>query len=595
MKLVWLALVCACGLSAQTLSFTVHDNTGQTPDTTLPAAYQFASTRVAESTTVMLAIKNTGTSSITVITAVVGAQSGSLVASPNYTITGLGLNRVLAPNGTEYFNLNFTPTTTGQLFGYLQVATVEHGIFAVSTLEGTGLSPQFLLTYNNGTQLFPNSPSPLDFGSVSTSSSTPIVFTLTNETNAALTVPSISINAGVYASSAFSLSASTLPSSLAAGASGTFTITFAPGQTGLTTATMQIGSNAYPIEGTGIVVSDIDVLQISYVDATGVRTQPQAATPISFGQLTPGAAASTLTFIVANPATSFNAVSVSQISVTGGAFTLGSLPSLPASIQPGGQIQFTLNFNATSSGTYTGMISIGSRKFSLTGLAVISPVPPLSLHFSSSNLTSAQQVTVTVESDAPATQEHLGTLSMQFTPSLAGVSDDPAVVFLATGGRTLSLDLAQGASTATFQGSSALSFQTGTTAGTLMFTLSFVNTPPLTQSFTITPSAIHISSATAQREDPNLVVTINGFDNTYSAGKMSFTFYDLKGKAINSTPLAVDSTTTFHNYFFTNDQAGGSFAMQATFPVTGNVTQIGSVGVTLENSSAPTTTTLQFQ
>src|SRR5579883_245341 len=597
MRILWLALACACGLSAQSLTFSIHDNTGQTPDTPLPASYQFATTRVGDATTVMIAITNTSTTtSIVINNLIVGDSSGSATATPNFYITNnLSPNTTIAPGASRYINLNFTPIAVGQLSGYFQVE-VNGQLQAVSTLKGTGLSPQFMLTYGAGTQLLPSQPSRLDFGAVSTSATASINFTLTNETTATLTTPSISIiPPGVFTPSAFAITASNVPATLAAGASGTFTVTFAPSQTSLTTATLQIGSNAYPIEGTGIVVGDIDALQISYVDSTGVRTNPQAATPIQFPQITPGGAASTLNFTVTNPSTSFNAITVSNVTATGAGFALTGLPAMPASIQPGGSITFSLSFNATSSGTYAGTLAIGTRSFSLSGLAVVSPVPAMSLRFSNSTLTSAQQATVTVEAATAAPSEQLGTLTMQFTPSVSGVNDDPAVVFLKTGGRTLSVAFAKGATTATYQGVSALTFQTGTTAGTLTFTLSFTNTPPVTQSFTITSAEIHISSATAQRQSPNLVVTVNGYDNTYSAGKMSFTFYDLKGKVINSTPLAVDSTTTFHDYFFTNNEAGGAFAMQATFPVTGDVSEIGSVAVTLENATGPTNTTLQFQ
>jgi hypothetical protein len=240
-------------------------------------------------------------------------------------------------------------------------------------------------------------------------------------------------------------------------------------------------------------------------------------------------------------------------------------------------------------------LTIGTRVFGLTGLAVVSPVPAMSLQFSKRPLTSGEQITVTAQAASASTQDAIGTLSMQFTPTVPDVADDPAVQFVPLSSRNLSLDLAKGSQTATYQNQSALIFQTGTTAGTLTFTLSFVNTAPVTQTFTIAPALIHISSAQAQRQDPNLVVTINGYDNTYSAGKMSFTFFDLKGKQINVTPVDVDATSNFHQLFFTNNQAGGAFALQAKFPVKGDITQIGSVAVTLTNSAGETNTNLTFQ
>lgn len=615
MKSLVLLAFCCLVSSAQTLTFAIHDNTGATPDVALPAAYQFASTPQGSASSIMVKATNNGATSVEFVTAYVGPTSGSSAANPNFSITGIALDKVLAPGGSEYFTLAFTPSTTGQSLGYLQAvyAVQQNGcvfgstttgtscggtIAAVSTLEGTATPPQILLTYNNGqgsTTLQPSAASRLDFGSISTSSTASITFTLTNETSSPLSTPAVSINSGVFSSSAFSLDASKLPATLAANAAGTFTVTFAPGQTGLTIATLQVGPNFYGMQGTGIVVTDIDALQISYVDSAKVRTMPQAATAISFGQLVPGTAGgASLTFTVANPATSYDAVTISVLSVSGSAYKLTGAPSLPTTIQPNASVTFTVTFSATSSGTFKGSLSIGTRIFALTGLAVVSPAPAISFQVSQQPLTSAQQVNLTVQAASAATQTVLGELTMQFTPAVTNVQDDPAILFLATNSRKLSVTLAAGSQQATYDGESALAFQTGTTAGTITFTLTFPNTPPLTQSFSITPALIHISSGLASRQSPALVVTLNGYDNTYSAGQLSFTFFDLKGAPIHSA-VAVDATSEFHNYFFTNDPSGGSFATQANFPVTGDITQIGSVAVTLTNSAGQTSTTLTFQ
>ncbi len=620
MKSLLLLAFCCLSLPAQNLTFSIHDNTGASPDTPLPAAYQFPTTPQGSATSIMIKITNSGLSPVEVALVYVGAISGSTLANPNYSVTGLDQSHILAPGGSQYFMLNFTPWTTGQLLGYLQVAyTVQQGSCvldstqpatqcnggssAVSTLEGTGSAAQLLLTYNNGQANIspqPNGFSVIDFGQVSTSTSSSIVFTLANQTSSRLTTPAVSLQSEIFSSSAFALDTSSLPVTLPANGSGTFKITFAPSTVGLTAAsqaTLVVGSNSYAIQGTGIVVNSIDALEISYVDSTGVRGQPQAATPISFGQLVPGAAGgSTLKFTVKNPAASFDAVSLATLSVTGAAYTLTGAPALPATIQPNASITFSITFSAGASGTYPGTLTIGTRSFSLTGLSVVSPVPALSLQLSQQPLTSAQQVNLTVQAASPATQDVTGgILTMQFTPAVSNVQDDPAVVFLANNSRSLSLDLAKGSQSATYNGQSALTFQTGTTAGTITFTLTFVNTPPITQTFTITPALIHISSGQAIRQSPNLVVTLNGFDNTYTAGQLSFIFFDKKGNQINATPMPVDASSDFHQYFFTNDLAGGSFALQASFPVKGDPTQIGAVALTMTNSAGQTSTKLTFQ
>jgi hypothetical protein len=152
-----------------------------------------------------------------------------------------------------------------------------------------------------------------------------------------------------------------------------------------------------------------------------------------------------------------------------------------------------------------------------------------------------------------------------------------------------------GSQTATYNGQSGLTFQTGTTAGTLTFTLTFPNKEPYSKSFTIAPAVVMITAGTAVRQAPNLVMTLTGYDNTYSVGQLAFKFYDANGKVLTPSAIGVDASSIFHQYFFNNNQAGGAFSLQASFPVRGDVTQIGSVAVTLTNSAGTATSTGTFQ
>lgn len=616
MKLLFLAAVFCAAIPAQTLTFYIHDTTNATPDQALSSTYQFANTAEGGSTSVTLKATNSSSSAVFISAIYVGDAANSSGANPNFTVTGAGQSITLAPQASMYFKVNFTPASMGALVGYLQAAyqTQQNGCSftsqnpatqcpsatdSVATLQGTATAPQLLLSYatsSGNVPMQPNAGLAVNFGNVSTSATSSITFTLANVSLSAATVPSVSLQTQIYASSAFSLDTSKLPATLAAGASATFTVTFAPGQTGLVTATLLVGTLTYPIQGTGIVLATIDALQISYVDQTGVRTLPQAATPISFGQLVAGTNVTTvLTFTVTNPSTSYDAVDVPAVTVSGTGFSLSGAPAGPTSIAPGSYISFKVTFTPGPSGNYTGTLAIGSRQFSLTGQSVASPLPSMYFQVSANPLVSQQQVNVTLQLGSASTIPAIGQLTMQFTPSVSGVSDDPAVLFLATSGRQLQVSVAAGAQTAIFNNQSAIAFQTGTTAGTITFTVSFPNTAPYIQSFQISPAQLQITSATAMRQAPNLVVTLNGFDNTYSAGKLSFTFYDTSGHAITPNGIAVDATSNFHQYFFTNNQAGGAFALQASFPVAGDATQVGSVAVTLTNSAGTASTTQNFQ
>lgn len=616
MKFLLIPLLVCGSLSAQILSFTVHDPANANPDSALPATYLLPDTPQDSASSIVVNVTNSSSATVLVAQIYVGSIAGSAVLSPDFSVTGLNQNAILAPGGGLQFTLNFRPSATGAISGYLQAAYAvqQNGcvigstspgtqcqgvISAVSTLQGLATLPQLVLSYNPGNGsvvLQPSSSSALNFGNVSTSASVTYAFSLTNTSAGPANAPSISLQTPVFASSAFSIDTSAVPATIAAGASALFTVTFAPGQTGLTTATLVIGSNLYPLQGTGAVVADIDALQISYVDATGVRGLPQAATPIDFGQVIPGAATSSLLkFTVTNPATSIDSVTVSSLAVSGSGFVLSGAPGMPATIQPGASITFQVAFSASKSGRFAGTLTIGSRSFLLAGLGVTSPLPAFSFQLSKQPLTSQQQVSLTIQFASASSVSAIGELSMNFAPSVTDVNDDPAVVFAATRSRQLQVNVAAGSQVATYEGQSAITFQTGTTAGTITFNLTFPNTAPFAQPYTISAGPVQIASATAVRQAPNLVVTVNGFDNTYSTGQMSFIFYDTSGKVLTPNGIAVDSRSNFHQYFFTNNQAGGAFAMQASFPVTGDATQVGSVAITMNNSTGQTSTTRTFQ
>jgi hypothetical protein len=610
MRFVGLILLGAAALQAQTLTFSIQ--TSPTSWAPLGNSYQFPNTPQGSASSVVLEATNNSTATILMGTAWISGQAGSSQATPDFTLTGLAIDQTLAPGTSFPFTVSFTPSSTGTLTGFLQAVYLvqQNGCTlvnatiatqcpattaAVATLTGIGSPAQLVLAYNtaNGSQnLQPNATSPLDFGAVSVSSSKTITFTLSNQSGAAIPTPAISLQTPVFGTIPFSLDTSSVPATIAAGASATFNVTFAPGQAGLGSTTLQVGSNLYPLVGNGAVVSSDDALQISYVDSTGVRGLPQAATPINFGQLTASSGATnTLTFTVTNPETSFSPVMVDSITVSGPAFSLSGLPTLPASIAPGASITFAVSYAAGAQGNASGTLAIDSRVFSLSGQSVSLPLPSISLQVNPTPLTSQEQATLTIQLGTASSIDAIGQLAMTFTPSVPKVSDDPAIQFVATNSRQMQVKIASGSQTATFNNQSALTFQTGTTSGTITFTLTFPELAPITRSFTITPSPIVFTSATASWQEPNLVITVDGYDNTYTAGQLLFNFYDTSGNPIIPNGMAVNATTQFQNYFFTNNPVGGAFALQASFPVSGeDVSHIGSVSLTMSNSAGQTST-----
>lgn len=76
--------------------------------------------------------------------------------------------------------------------------------------------------------LFPSTTFRLDFGSVATSATSSIPFTLANQTSAPVATPAVSLLTQVFGSSAFALDTSALPATIPANGSAKFTVTRSP-------------------------------------------------------------------------------------------------------------------------------------------------------------------------------------------------------------------------------------------------------------------------------------------------------------------------------------------------------------------------------
>jgi hypothetical protein len=602
-----LALFFSAVLGAQSVNFYVDNSNGTSPASQLPSlspAYTFSDTPAGAATSIVVRMVNEGSTRATIGYIYVGASAGSSVATSGFTVTNQFANLALAPGAFQLFTLNFAPTSTGAATGYLQ-ATINGAVVSIATLSGNGTAPQVSLSCSSslapqcdGSLLQPSSSTTLFFGNVLTTANSSIPFTLTNNSTTALN-PQALISIATTTNnpnSAFSLS--TLPSTLPPGSSLPFTVTFAPGTASTFQTNLLVGSSIYPISGNGTssVLGDISSLLITYTDSTGVRLTAQPATAINFGKVIAGSSSSsTLTFTVSNPQTTISDVTVPSVTATGAGFSISGAPAMPASISPGRSLTFKLLFSPSGTGTFGGTLSIGSRQFSLTAQGVSSPVPDPSFGIDMQPLVSQKQAHLTIDLASASPVSTIGTLTMQFTPSVNNVSDDPAIHFVATSGRQLQVNVESGSQTATYNGQSALTFQTGTTAGTVTFTLTFPNKEPFSKSFTITPATVTITAGTAVRQAPNLVMTLTGYDNTYSVGQLAFKFYDTNGQVLTPSAIGVDASSTFRQYFFNNNQAGGAFALQASFPVKGDAKQIGSVAVTLTNSAGTATSTGTFQ
>jgi hypothetical protein len=297
---------------------------------------------------------------------------------------------------------------------------------------------------------------------------------------------------------------------------------------------------------------------------------------------------------------------ISSIAVTGSGFLLMNPPSLPATIAPGSATDFAIQITPACGTTfYSGALIIGSQgltqTFPLAGTAFVPPLPKPAFSFTPSIFASGEQVTLAMSLPAPYPCPALvsGYVNLAFKPTTTLVTADPAIVFLP--GSTLKLPFSLNANSAqmSIAGQPGAIFQTGTTAGVLTFSVTTTGvqlSADPTTIVTIPPALISIESVAASNQQTGaLNIEVIGVDNTYTAGVMSFTFFDTTSKTIGSGTVNADFTSAFKTYF-TSDQSGGAFLMNVSFPVTGNALDVGSVKVTLTNSAGETQTgSLTFQ
>lgn len=336
------------------------------------------------------------------------------------------------------------------------------------------------------------------------------------------------------------------------------------------------------------------ILQVNNIDITLTGTAAPTATVTVSGSTTPlatGAAVNfgnvvinqtkTLSFLLSNSYSS--TLTVNSVTVSGVGFSEAAGASFPLQIGPGQSATFQVTFAPVTGTGYQGTLTIDGQAFALQGQGLDPPLPGASLVLASTVGASAQQNSLSIPLSSASQINGSGTLAMSFQSSVAGVSDDPTIGFLSGALRQASVTIAPGASSAMIDGQQSIAFQTGTTAGTIAFTLTLENGATEEVSLTIPPSPVILDSESAVRELGSIQVSLSGFDNTYSASQLAFTFYDINGNALPQGAIDVNAASDFQNYF-SSGQAGGAFSLLATFQVTGNTDEIGYVTAQITNS-----------
>ncbi len=271
-------------------------------------------------------------------------------------------------------------------------------------------------------------------------------------------------------------------------------------------------------------------------------------------------------------------------------------PATPVTVAAGATQTLPVTFTPSIANAETGTLNISGLTYTLAGNGFAAPVAALqpTVQLSANADQSSNQAQVSIPLSAAAASSDTGTLTLAFQP-LGNLADDPNIVFTANSMRTVSVTVSPGDTAVQFQAGdpNQATFQTGTTAGTITFTLNLTASgATATASTTIAPAPVALDLSTAVPATDEIILSLSGFDNTHAASALSFAFYNTSGKAIAPGLIQSNVTSAFASYYQANPQAGGTFNLQATFPVTGDITQVASVEVQFTNPAGVTTTPL---
>ena len=443
------------------------------------------------------------------------------------------------------------------------------------------LSAQLQLYYVQGSYQALITVPQYSFGTVSVFDSRDVQFALINAGSTPTPLTTLTVGAPF---TILGFDSTTLPLTVAAGASVNFTVSFAPTQPGQFSSTLAADGVSLTLTGTAL-----PGVAISVSSGGGAPAQLQSGAGIDFGSVAQGSTV-TQQVVMSNPLQ--NAITVQHVAVMnlqGASFQLETV-ALPITLAPGATATLSVDFTPTSDGPQQAALDIDQLSIPLTGVGIDPPFPQAAMAISITNAASSQQGLLTVTLGAPSPSNGTGQIQMTFQPSSPSTNQDDAILFIPTGSQTAPFSVNQGDPTGYFGTANSIAFQTGTTAGTITFTLT-LGAVTATQTLTIAPAVAGIESGQAQRTSGGLSVQFQGFDNTQSASTVTFTFLDVHGAVLSGGAIAVDTAADFQQFFASSDE-GGVFALNAFFPVTaGMPAQVDSVEIQMVNAvgTAPTT------
>lgn len=351
----------------------------------------------------------------------------------------------------------------------------------------------------------------------------------------------------------------------------TFGVAFQPGTAGKATGRLRVGSDFFNLAATGVGAQ----LEYTYTAATA-NTAVQAGGLVVAPSTAVGQGTAAL-FTVQNTGNRAATIATVSLSGTGNSYRLENVPGLPLVLEPEQKASFTIRFQPERPGTNTDVLTVGSVFFTLTGSAASLPaLPGYRFEGPSGTVAPLQQplVGLTLAETYPVTLR--GTLTMTIDADSFGA--DPAVQF-ATGGRVVSFTIPANTTKAVFaNGGTGIRMQTGSAAGTIVLTPTFVTeggidrTPTTPTALTLNVPALAPAVVGVRMEVTGTGVqfVVTGYTTPRNLKKIDLT---VKRSGGQEQAFSFDVTASAAVWFgsASSQGYGGLFSAVAPFTITGSV------------------------
>ena len=361
-----------------------------------------------------------------------------------------------------------------------------------------------------------------------------------------------------------------LPHIVAPGMNVDFTVHFSPTDYGTFSANLLVNSTGY-------------LLVSGATPAITVFHNGQALVSgdtIDFGAAERGSQR-TVAFVFKN--TLNQPAAITRATVTGAPFRFGAGPPA-ASLAPGQSAVVEVIFSPIEAGVFRSTMAVDNREFRLTGTAMEPSIPRPTVVIDSPAIRSGEQGRVSVRFAEKSRGRARGKLTMELRPAGSVRDNDGAARFVTGSSRSVEFQVVEGQMSAGAE--DGFTFQAGTTAGTIVFT---AEAGGFTEQavVVVAPEAVRIDKSAAARTSAGVDVQFSGFDNTRTISDVSFTFYTKSGQPLPGMPVKLPAGSAFERWW-QESKLGGVFLFRASFPITGNASEITGVAAAVVNASGRT-------